>query len=89
MFLQSKNIWKDTADNRLTVDELKNKRYLLMDYLTMIKIKKEILEDKNCGMSATVKNEKMLKKYEMIISETEQEINDINQQLKDQIEIER
>lgn len=23
MFLQSKNIWKDTADNRLTVDELK------------------------------------------------------------------
>ena len=42
MFLQSKNIWKDTADNRLTVDELKNKRYLLVDYLTMIKIKKEI-----------------------------------------------
>lgn len=89
MFLQSKNIWKDTADNRLTVDELKNKRYLLVDYLTMIKIKKEIIEDKNCGMSATVKNEKMLKKYEMIISETEQEINEINQQIKDQIEIER
>lgn len=40
-------------------------------------------------MSATVKNEKMLKKYEMIISETEQEINEINQQIKDQIEIER
>lgn len=89
MFLQSKNIWKDTADNRLTVDELKNKRYLLMDYLTMIKIKKEILEDKNCGMPATIKNEKMLRKYEMIISETEQEINEINQQIKDQIEIER
>lgn len=89
MFLQSKNIWKDTADNRLTVDELKNKRYLLMDYLTMIKIKKEILEDKNCGMPNTKKNEKMLKKYEMIISETEQEINEINQQIKDQIEIER
>lgn len=40
-------------------------------------------------MPATVKNEKMLRKYEMIISETEQEINEINQQLKDQIEIER
>lgn len=89
MFLQSKNIWKDTADNRLTVDELKNKRYLLVDYLTMIKIKKEILEDKNCGMPATIKNEKMLRKYKMIISETEQEINEINQQIKDQIEIER
>ena len=89
MFLQSKNIWKDTADNRLTVDELKNKRYLLVDYLTMIKIKKEILEDKNCGMPATIKNEKMLRKYEMIISETEQGINEINQQIKDQIEIER
>lgn len=89
MFLQSKNIWKDTADNRLTVNELKNKRYLLVDYLTMIKIKKEILEDKNCGMPATIKNEKMLRKYEMIISETEQEINEINQQIKDQIEIER
>ena len=89
MFLQSKNIWKDTADNRLTVDELKNKRYSLVDYLTMIKIKKEILEDKNCGMPATIKNEKMLRKYEMIISETEQEINEINQQIKDQIEIER
>ena len=89
MFLQSKNIWKDTADNRLTVDELKNKRYLLVDYLTMIKIKKEIIAEKNCGMPATVKNEKMLRKYEMIISETEQEINEINQQIKDQIEIER
>lgn len=55
----------------------------------MIKIKKEILEDKNCGMPATIKNEKMLRKYEMIISETEQEINEINQQIKDQIEIER
>ena len=55
----------------------------------MIKIKKEIIADKNCGMPATVKNEKMLRKYEMIISETEQEINEINQQIKDQIEIER
>ena len=89
MFLQSKNIWKDTADNRLTVDELKNKRYLLVDYLTMIKIKKEIIEDKGCGMPATVKNEKMLRKYEMIISETEQEINEVDQQMRNQIEIER
>ena len=87
MFLQSKNIWKDTADNRLTVDELKNKRYLLVDYLTMIKIKKEIIEDKGCGLPATIKNEKMLRKYEILISETEQEINEIDQQMKNQIEI--
>ena len=31
----------------------------------------------------------IVRKYEMIISETEQEINEINQQIKDQIEIER
>ena len=89
MFLQSKDIWKDTADHRLTVDELKNKRCLLVDYLTMIKIKKEIIEDKDCEMPATIKNEKMLRKYEMIISETEQEIYEVDQQMKNQTEIER
>lgn len=89
MFLQSKDIWKDTADHRLTADELKNKRYLLVDYLTMIKIKKEIIEDKDCGMPTTIHNENMLRKYEMMISETEQEINEVDQQMKDRTEIER
>ena len=31
----------------------------------------------------------MLRKYEILISETEQEINEIDQQMKNQIEIER
>lgn len=89
MFLQSKNIWKDTTNVDPTLDELKNRRYSLVDYLTMIKIKKEIIEDKACGMKATVKNEKMLKKYETIIIETEQEIANIDQKIKDQMDIER
>lgn len=89
MFLQSKNIWKDTTNVDPTLDELKSRRYSLVDYLTMIKIKKEIIEDKACGMKATVKNEKMLKKYETIIIETEQEIANIDQKIKDQMDIER
>lgn len=89
MFLKSKDIWKDTANTEPNLEELKNRRYHTIDYLTMIKIKKEILEDNLIGMHPNVQKERTIQKYNKIIAETQEELNSINEKIAEKTEIER
>ena len=89
MFLKSKDIWKDTANTEPDLEELKNRRYHTIDYLTMIKIKKEILEDNLIGMHPNVQKERTIQKYNKIITETQKELNSINEKIAEKTEIER